>query len=128
MLGPLTLVNALDHGDRAAASIRDYLLHGAPWVTPTWRMQQLLAKNHLLSGEAEALRQVPLRRERVAVPELEATSRIQSFAEVDGALSKAAAYQEAQRCLRCYRLYSLVTEQPLSPQPVATVPATEGSC
>ena len=47
------------------------------------------------------------------MPELPPDERIHSFEEVDGVISKEAAYEEAARCLRCYRLYSLVTEKPL---------------
>lgn len=51
VLGPLTLVNALDHGERAAASIRDYLLNGEVHIRPARRMQNLLARNRLLADE-----------------------------------------------------------------------------
>lgn len=111
VLGPLTLVNALDHGDRAAASIRDYLLTGEIHVKPALRMQKLLARNKLLSGEC--LKTAPLYRSRAHVPELDALERIKSFDEVDGVISKEVAYEEAKRCLRCYRLYSVVTEKSL---------------
>lgn len=39
VLGPLTLVHALDQGERAAASIRDYLLHGEVYVRPGRRIR-----------------------------------------------------------------------------------------
>jgi formate dehydrogenase beta subunit len=111
VLGPLSLVNALDHGERAAASIRDYLLEGRVCVTPARRMQKLLARNRLLEGECLSTR--PLPRARAHEPELPVGERVGSFAEVDAAISRDAAYAEAQRCLRCYRLYSAVTEKPL---------------
>ncbi|WP_028535117.1 FAD-dependent oxidoreductase [Paludibacterium yongneupense] len=112
VLGPLTLVNALDHGERAAASIVEYLQSGTITVRPAARMQKLLAKNKLLSDEC--LEVPPLRRERAEVPEQDARLRISNFEEVEGGLSKAEAYEEARRCLRCYRLYSIVTRQPLT--------------
>ena len=113
VLGPLTLVNALDQGERAAYAIRDYLLDGQVHITPQRRMQNLLAKNKLFSGEC--LKTQPLRKERARVPELDALERIKTFEEVDGVISKNAAYEEATRCLRCYRLYSVVTEKSLKP-------------
>lgn len=113
VLGPLTLVNALDHGERAAYAIRDYLLDGVAHVTPQRRMQNLLAKNKLFSGEC--LKTMPLRQERARMPELDALERIKTFDEVDGVISKETAYEEAKRCLRCYRLYSVVTEKSLKP-------------
>ncbi|TDR73090.1 FAD-dependent oxidoreductase [Paludibacterium purpuratum] len=112
VLGPLTLVNALDHGDRAAASIREYLLTGDVVIKPEARMQQLLAANKLLLDEPVAVPPSP--RERAHVPELPAETRVRHFKEVDGCLSKAAAYEEAKRCLRCYRVYSLSTARPLA--------------
>lgn len=117
VLGPLTLVNALDHGDRAAASIRDYLLTGEIHVKPALRMQKFLARNKLLSGEC--LKHLPLYSARAHVPELDALERIKTFDEVDGVISKEVAYEEAKRCLRCYRLYSVVTEKSLKPAAAA---------
>jgi formate dehydrogenase beta subunit len=111
VLGPLTLVNALDHGERAAASIRDYLLNGQIRISPARRMQKLLEKNKLLAGEC--LKTMPVHKAPAVMPELDPGERIKSFAEVDGVLSKDAAYEEAKRCLRCYRLYSVVTEKSL---------------
>ena len=111
VLGPLTLVNALDHGERAAASIRDYLLTGKIHIKPEFRMQKLLASNQLLAGEC--LNTTPQQSARAKVPELEVAERITNFEEVDGVISKETAYEEAKRCLRCYRLYSVVTGKPL---------------
>ena len=111
VLGPLTLVNALDHGERAAASIRQYLLDGEIIVRPERRMQNLLAKNKLFAGEC--LKAMPLHQEPASVPELDASERIKNFDEVDRVISKETAYEEANRCLRCYRLYSVVTEKHL---------------
>ena len=71
----------------------------------------LLARNRLLEGECLSTR--PLPRARAYEPELPVGERVGSFAEVDAAISRDAAYAEAQRCLRCYRLYSAVTEKPL---------------
>jgi formate dehydrogenase beta subunit len=114
VLGPLssmTLVNALDHGERAAASIRDYLLSGHTHITPERRMQKFLADNRLLNDKH--LERVPPQKPRAHVPELAVDERILGFAEVDGVITKETAYEEAGRCLRCYRLYSLVTVKSL---------------
>ena len=111
VLGPLTLVNALDQGERAAFSIRDYLLSGEVYVRPERRMQNLLASNNLFAKEC--LKTSPQHKERATVPELEPEERIKSFDEVDQVISKETAYEEASRCLRCYRLYSVVTEKHL---------------
>jgi formate dehydrogenase beta subunit len=107
----MTLVNALDHGERAAASIRDYLLSGHTHVTPERRMQKFLADNRLLDDKR--LERAPLEKPRAHVPELAVDERVLGFAEVDGVIAKETAYEEASRCLRCYRLYSLVTVKSL---------------
>ena len=111
VLGPLTLVNALDHGERAAISIRDYLLDGQIHFRPELSMQKFLAKNKLLANEP--LSHTLLDKPRAIVPELDAKERVYAFDEVDGVITKEAAYVEAGRCLRCLRLYSVVTEKPL---------------
>ena len=101
-----------DHGERAAASIRDYLLSGRTHVRPEQRLQKFLARNKLLVDQC--LEHAPLAKPRASVPELAADERIRSFEEVDGVITKETAYEEAGRCLRCYRLYSLVTEKALN--------------
>ncbi|MDR0577720.1 MAG: FAD-dependent oxidoreductase [Candidatus Accumulibacter sp.] len=114
VLGPqssMTLVNALDHGERAAASIRDYLLNGHTHVTAERHMQKFLANNHLLDDKR--LERMPLEKPRAHVPELPVDERVRNFAEVDGVIAKETAYEEASRCLRCYRMYSLVTVKSL---------------
>ena len=111
VLGPLTLVNALDHGERAAASITDYLLKGRVRVKAPRLMQNLLARNNLLAGEC--LHTKPLHKNPAKTPETDAALRIDNFDEVDHVISKEVAYEEASRCLRCYRLYSVVTEKSL---------------
>lgn len=111
VLGPLTLVNALDHGERAAASIRDYLLHGDVHVKPASYMQRFLARNKLLGNEC--LGKIPPRKPPAKVHELDAAARVGTFAEVETAMSKDEAYEEASRCLRCYRMYSVVTAKAL---------------
>ena len=113
VLGPLTLVNALDHGERAAASIRDFLLKGEIQISPARRMQKLLAENKLLANEC--LKTQPAHSAPAQLPERLAEDRIKDFDEVDTVISTEAAYEEAKRCLRCYRLYSIVTEKSLTP-------------
>ena len=109
VLGPLTLVHALDQGERAAASIRDYLLHGEVYVRPERRMQNFLAHNKMFAGDCLDI--MPQHKVRATMPELAPEERVQGFEEVDQVISKQTAYEEASRCLRCYRLYSVVTEK-----------------
>ena len=55
----------------------------------------------------ECLKTTPQHKDRATVPELEPEERIRSFDEVDQVISKQVAYDEAGRCLRCYRIYSV---------------------
>jgi len=50
---------------------------------------------------------------RVHHPELDPNIRKQMFEEVEHSISVEAAYREAKRCMRCYRVYSVVTGQPI---------------
>lgn len=77
VLGPLTLVHALDQGERAAASIRDFLLYGEVYVRPARRIQNLLANNKLLADECIKIQ--PPYKERAVMPELDPVERVQSL-------------------------------------------------
>jgi formate dehydrogenase beta subunit len=112
VLKPQTLVHALAHGERAAESIADYLENGTVTVNPKYRLQDVLKKNGLLKDGG--LEKPVLFRSRVVSPELEAEARSRNFDEVEHNISKEAAYEETERCMRCYRLYSLVTERELA--------------
>ena len=74
-------------------------------------MQLFLEQNNLY--KEDCLETPVLFRERVRTPERDAEERSKDFGEVDLVISKTAAYHEAKRCLRCYRLYSVVTAKPL---------------
>ena len=119
VLGALTLIHAMDHGSRAAAAICQYLEEGRVSPDPESRMQAVLANSHLLEGEVIS---IPQRlRLRASVPELEVEQRVGNFDEVELAISKGEAYHEAERCLRCYRLYSVVTAEPFGAVAQATL-------
>lgn len=118
VLGALTLIHAMDHGSRAAESICQFLTSGQVRPHPEPRIQSLLANNNLLGDEVIS---IPQRlRLRTRVPELEVAHRVGNFEEVELAISKDEAYHEAERCLRCYRLYSVVTAAPFDAATHAT--------
>ena len=50
---------------------------------------------------------------RVHHPELDPEVRKQMFEEVEKTISAEDAYKEAKRCMRCIRIYSVITEQPI---------------
>jgi formate dehydrogenase beta subunit len=50
---------------------------------------------------------------RVHHPELDPEVRKYMFEEVEGNITQEQAYREARRCMRCYRIYSVVTQYPV---------------
>lgn len=114
VLGPLTLIHAMDQGAKAAASITEYLKHGTCTVKPEQRMQRMLAASKLVAGEC--LDRELVGKDRFTMPELDVAARVNTFDEVEQVITQEEAYREADRCLRCYRLYSVITEAPLATQ------------
>jgi formate dehydrogenase beta subunit len=107
--GPATLIQAMAQGERAARSIDDYLTYGRVRFSPGDRFSQLLRSVRKLSPDDV---QAPVQAiYRVRVKELDPEVRKQIFAEVEKPISVAEAYREAQRCMRCYRIYSVLTEK-----------------
>ena len=50
---------------------------------------------------------------RVEVQEMDPEVRKRQFEEVERTITSEEAYREAERCMRCYRIYSVVTESPI---------------
>ncbi len=109
--GPSTLIHAMAAGLKAARSIDDWLRQGHVRFAPRSRMRQLLNQNQMLAADTI---EFPMRPQyRVHHPELDPELRRQMFEEVEQTIGAADAYRESRRCLRCYRVYSVVTEQPI---------------
>ena len=74
-------------------------------------MRRLLNDNRMLADDAV---EVPVKPQyRVHHPELDPDVRTGMFEEVEQTISAEDAYREAKRCMRCYRIYSVITEQPI---------------
>ena len=107
--GPATLVQAMAQGHRAARCIDDYLTLGRVRFFPEDRMSQLVQAVQPMTSKGVS---IPIRHEyRVKVRELDPDVRKQMFEEVEEPISVEEAYHEAERCMRCYRVYSVITEQ-----------------
>lgn len=109
--GPTTLIGGMAQGQTAAQSIHDYLTRGSVGFVPRTRMSQLIKAGHFLDDGApcEPLPDMP----RTPLRTLSTAQRDHSFAEVDQTMTKEDALREASRCLRCYRIYSVVTQLPI---------------
>ena len=107
--GPATLVQAMAQGEKVARSIDDYLTLGRVRFQPRERMSQLVANVQPMIATGI---NIPVKHEyRVKIKELDPMIRKKIFEEVEKPISVEEAYAEAQRCMRCYRVYSVITEQ-----------------
>lgn len=93
--GPLTVVEAMAHGQRAACSIRRYLDGESLDTVPTRADPE---KYHIpFAPEEEEYEEKP----RVRLKEADLKVRTSTFEETLKTYSKEEAMQEAERCLRC---------------------------
>ncbi|MBS0012427.1 MAG: FAD-dependent oxidoreductase [Desulfobacterales bacterium] len=107
--GPATLIQAMAQGERGAESIDNYLTHGRVRFNPDLRMSRLV---HAIQPMIKKGVSIPIKHEyRVKVRELDPEIRKRIFEEVEEPISVDEAYHEASRCMRCYRVYSVITEQ-----------------
>lgn len=107
-LGPSTLIQAMANGLKGARSIDDYLRFGRVRFFPRSRMRRLINDFEPLSRQWV---DTPVKHlYRIHAQELDPAYRSQIFDEVERPITAEEAYHEAGRCLRCYRVYSVVTE------------------
>lgn len=106
--GPSTLIYAMAAGLKAARNINDWIQLGSSRFFKRSRMRQLIKDNGFVADDVV---ETPVRNMyRVHNPELDPELRKHMFEEVEQTISDRQAYAEAQRCMRCYRIYSVVTE------------------
>ncbi|ARE41988.1 Formate dehydrogenase-O, major subunit [Rhodovulum sp. P5] len=109
--GPSTLIYAMSAGLKAARNIDDWIQRGSVRFFKRGRMRRLIADNRFLANDVV---ETPVRNAyRVHNPELDPELRKRMFREVEQTISAKEAYAEAQRCMRCYRVYSVVTQHPI---------------
>ncbi len=107
--GPATLIEAMAQGEKAAEAIDDYLSYGRVKFKPKRRMSQLIGMVDQLSKEPV---KVPVQHQyKVQIQELDPRERRRIFEEVEKPITLEEAYREANRCMRCYRVYSVITEK-----------------
>lgn len=99
--GPLTIVNAVGQGRRVASVIKRYLQTNEISLNDEEKMEDYLHKigvfnkNEKVTGWNKGL-------ERAKNQTVEPQKRKQSFIEVNHGLLNQDAFNEAQRCMRCY--------------------------
>lgn len=109
--GPTTMIMGMGHGCFAAAAIDRYLSTGDASFDCRRRMSEWIAAGKLLQGKGPGPDK--LRKARVALRELPAAERAGNFREVEQTMTRAEAWKEAARCMRCYRVLSVLTEAPI---------------
>lgn len=116
--GPKTLILAMTHGEGAARSIDQYLKTREPAFLPRTRISEIISATNLL-GQCRPTKPVP-EAERFEVPALDPAERVRGWEEVELEMPPEAAFEEARRCMRCYRLIGLTTRDAVPEhQPVA---------
>jgi formate dehydrogenase beta subunit len=108
--GPATLIEAIAAGNRAARSIDQYLRTGKVSRSD----EDIIAEGvHQVALDRQRQGNVVARRARRSPEQLPLDGRKRNFEEVEQCLTTQAATQEAERCLRCYRvmLMSLAGEK-----------------
>lgn len=109
--GPTTLIGGMAQGQTAAESIHEYLTRGSVGFEARSRIAQMIKKCNLMHDTERCL--PTMHRERVQMPELDPEPRSHNFEEVELGLTKKQAKFESERCMRCYRLFGVVTQLPI---------------
>jgi len=109
--GPTTMIMGMGQAYFAARAMDQYLSKGETPFDSRWRVSEWIAANKLLDEKSPA--PLKIKRERAAVSELSPEERAHNFEEVEKTMSREEAWNEAKRCMRCYRLLSVLTEEPI---------------
>ena len=111
--GPSTMIMGMGQAYFAARAIDRYL-QGSEDVSfdSRWRLTEMLKSGQLLNVQKEAT-PLKLNQSRVTLHELDPQVRKKNFEEVEQTMTQDEAWQEANRCLRCYRIYSVMTAKPI---------------
>ncbi len=113
--GPTTMIMGMGHAYFAARSIDQFLSTDQVPFDSRWRLSEWIARGRLLDDAAP----VPAkpRQERVGVREIAPESRAGNFDEVEQTMTREEAWAEASRCMRCYRVLSVITRDPIPGNP-----------
>ncbi len=103
--GPATIIEAVAAGNRAAASIDQYLKQGS--ITP----DQMASLLHQVALDRQRDGGIVAKSQRQSPEELPPAERVLNFNEVEKCLTAEAATEEAGRCLRCYRVMLLAVNE-----------------
>jgi NADH-quinone oxidoreductase subunit F len=93
VLGPATVIEAVEQGNKVALAVDEYLRDGDPLSKDHWLAYRTVELTYNMEDYAKATR-----------PEMPAQTpeeRIDNFGQIELGLSEKVACEEAKRCLRC---------------------------
>lgn len=108
--GPSVLIHGMAQGSIGAQAITSYLEYDRPPFLARERMSQLIREAGLFGDDPVCGEET---KPRVKLNELSPAERAHNFKEVELGMSQEEAWQEAKRCMRCYRIMSVVTRSPI---------------
>ncbi len=117
VLGPTSFIDAMAQGEQAAESIERFIKDGEAPFNKRRQMSKLIKKGGLFNEGDKCRPQVPM--PRTPLPELKPEDR-KNFNEVELGFNHEEAEKEANRCMRCYRVISVATQNPISDKVVKT--------
>ena len=103
--GPSVLIHGMAQGNIAAHAIDSYLRGEVPFL-PREQASSIIRALRLLDEEDACPRE---KQSRMKPGELEPKDRAHNFGEVERCLTTQEAWREAERCMRCYRIISVIT-------------------
>jgi formate dehydrogenase (NADP+) beta subunit len=106
--GPATLIEAMAAGFRVSHSIDQYIREGQVTLTEDERMSRVFRA--LSSIEEDDIDRLGAGEDRIVMPMRSVADRVDDFDEVEQGMSPEDALLEADRCLRCYRILLVATE------------------
>ena len=113
--GPTTMIMGMGHAYFAARSIDQFLSTDQVPFDSRWRLSEWIARGRLLDDGAPA--PAKPRQPRVGVREIPPERRTHNFDEVEQTMTREEAWSEASRCMRCYRVLSVITREPIPGNP-----------
>ena len=108
--GPSVLIHGMAQGSIGAQAIASYLEYDRPPFLARERISQLIRQAGLFGDDPVCGQE---KKPRVRLNELTPAERDHNFKEAELGMSQEEAWQEAKRCMRCYRILSVVTRSPI---------------
>ena len=108
--GPSVIIHGMAQGTLGAHAIVSYLETGREPFIARERISYVIHKTHMLDNDQVCNEE---KKKRVSIHTLTPAERAHSFAEVEECMSQEEAWKEAERCMRCYRILSVITRSPI---------------